>query len=58
MLHTEDDCSHDDGGQGGLGDEGAVRHEEGQADDDQEPCVDSTHGSLDARGAVDCGPRE
>ena len=58
MLHTEDDRGHDDSGQGGLGYEGAVGHEEGEADDDQETSVDSTKCSLDSTGAVDCSPGE
>ena len=34
VLHAEDDGGHDDSGEARLGYEGAVRHQEGEAEDD------------------------
>ena len=42
VLHAEDDGGHDDGREAGLGYEGAVGHEEGETEDDDEAGVDST----------------
>ena len=46
VLHAEDDCGHDDGRQRRLGDEGAVGHQEGEADDHQQPGVEAAERSL------------
>ena len=35
VLDGEDDGADDDGGEGGLGDEGAVGHQERQCQEDQ-----------------------
>ena len=58
VLHTEDDRGHDHCGEGGLGYEGAVVHEEGEAEQDQCSSVETSHGCPDTTGAVDCSPRE
>ena len=50
VLHAEDDCGHDDGRQGRLGDEGAVGHQEGEADDHQQPGVQAAERSLHPAG--------
>ena len=48
VLHAEDDGRDDDRGQRRLGDEGAQRHQEGEAEQHQGAGVDPAHGSLDA----------
>ena len=58
VLYAEDDGSHDHRRQGGLRDEGAVRHQEGETDNDQESGVDAAEGSLDPAGAVHGSPGE
>ena len=58
MLDAEDDGGHDDGRQCRLGDEGAVGHEEGEAEDDQEAGVEAAEGRLDPAGAVHGRPGE
>ena len=58
MLHTEDDRGHDHGRQGRLGDEGAERHQEGEADDHQQPGVDSAESRPHPAGAVHSGSGE
>ena len=50
MLHAEDDRGHDDSRQGRLGDEGAVGHQEGEADDHQQPRVQAAERSLHTAG--------
>ena len=56
MLDTEDDRGHDDGRQGRLGYEGAEWHQEGEADDHQQPGVDAPEGRPHPAGAVHSGP--
>ena len=58
VLQAEDDGGQDDGREAGPGDEGAVGHEEGQAENDQSSSVETSHGSLDSTGAVDSRPGE
>ena len=58
MLHTEDDGSNDDGGQGGLGYKGRVGHQESEAEQDQDAGVEATHGGPHPAGAVDRRPRK
>ena len=58
VLHAEDDGGHDDGREAGLRYEGAVGHEEGEAEDDEGSGVDPAHGSFDSTGAVDGSPGE
>ena len=50
MLHAEDNRGHDDSRQGRLGDEGAVGHQEGEADDHQQPRVQAAERSLHTAG--------
>ena len=42
MLHTEDDCGDDDGGECSFRNESTVGHEEGQTEDDQSPSKDTS----------------
>ena len=58
MLHTEDDRGHDHGRQGRLGDEGAERHQEGEADNHQQTRVDSSESCLHPTGAVHSSSEE
>lgn len=58
VLHAEYDGGHDDGRKGRFRNEGAVRHEESETEDDKEAGVDSTKGRLDSTGGVDCSPGE
>ena len=52
MLHAENDRGHDDSRQGRLGDEGAVGHQEGEADDHQQPRVQAAERSLHTAGKI------
>ena len=56
MLHAEDDRGHDHGRQGGLGDEGAEWHQEGEADNHQQPGVHPAESRPHAAGTVYRGP--
>ena len=58
VLQAEDDGGHDDGREAGLRYEGAVRHQESQAENDQSSGVNPSHGSFDPTGAVDGRPGE
>ena len=58
VLHAEYDGGDDDGGQGGLGYEGCVGHEEGEAEEDEEAGVEAAHGRPHSTGSVDCRPTE
>ena len=57
-LHAEDDRGDDDGRQGGLGYEGRVGHEEGEAEEDEEAGVEPSHGGPHPCLLVDGGPAE
>ena len=58
MLHAEYHRGDDDGRQGGLGDEGRVGHEEGEAEEDKEASVEAAHGCPHSTGSVHCRPTE
>ena len=58
VLHAEYDGGDDDGGQGGLGYEGRVGHEEGEAEKDEEAGVEAAHGCPDSTGGIDSSPTE
>ena len=58
VLHAEDDRGHDHGGEGGLGDEGAVGHQDAEAEEHQGPGVEAAQGRLHPAGAVHRRPRE
>ena len=58
VLHAEDDGGDDDGRQGGLGDEGRVGHEEGEAEEDEEAGVEAAHGCPHSTGSIDSSPAE
>ena len=58
VLHAEDDGGHDDGREAGLRYEGAVRHQESQAEEDQSSGVNPSQRSFDSTGAVDRRPGE
>ena len=58
VLQAEDDGGQDDGREAGPGDEGAVGHEEGEAEEDEGPGVDPAQGSFHSTGAVDSCPGE
>ena len=58
MLHAEYHGGDDDCGQGGLGYEGCVGHEEGKAEEDEEAGVEAAHGCPHPAGRIDCSPTE
>ena len=58
VLHAEDHGGQDHGREAGLRYEGAVRHQENQAEEDQSPGVNPSQGSFDSTGAVDRRPGE
>ena len=58
VLHAKNNGGHDDGGQGRLGDEGALVHEEGEAEDDQRPGVHTAQWGPHPARAVHRSPGE
>ena len=57
-LDAKYHSSYDDGGQRGLGDEGAGGHEDDEGEDDDEAREDSASRRLHAAGVVDGRPGE
>ena len=58
VLHAEYHRGDDDAGQGGLGYECCVRHEEGETEEDEEAGVEAAHGCPHSTGSIDCSPTE